>query len=547
VSVPKRTALIASILGSGIVFLDGTIVNVALPAIRSSLHGGLAEQQWIVEAYLLTLSSLLLVGGSLGDLFGRRRVFAIGLTGFGICSLLCAVAPSSRVLIAARAVQGVAGALLVPSTLALIMDVFPESERAPAIGTWTAWTGIATVIGPLGGGALVQAASWRWIFAINLVPVAITLWMLRKLPADTRTPGHVDWLGAVLCTLGLGGPVFALIEQPRYGWGNPRVAIPLIAGLALLAGFIVWEQRTPEPMMPLRLFRSRNFTVGNLTTLTLYAGLGVATFFLVLFVQQVDGYTPIQAGLLLLPITIIIFALSRRFGALADRIGPRVFMAGGPIVAGIGLLLLMRTGAHANYASTILPGVLVFGLGLAATVAPLTATVLASVERGHSGLASGVNNAIARVAGLLAIAALGAVVSASFTHRLDRDLANRPLSPPARAAVNKDRTRPLVIDTSGVPAPERPIVRLALVDASVSAFRLGMGIAAALAVLGGVLSLIGIENPRREVRCEECPGGALLVSAPGAGTRSGTGALGTDPRPARGARSRAAQATPRRR
>jgi EmrB/QacA subfamily drug resistance transporter len=493
------------------VFLDGTIVNVALPAIRNDLHGGLAQQQWIVEAYLLALSSLLLIGGSLGDLLGRRRVFAAGLVGFGACSLLCAVAPDSNFLIGARAVQGVFGALLVPSTLALIMDRFPEDERPAAIGSWTAWTGIATVIGPLGGGALVQLASWRFIFAVNLVPVAITLWLLTRLEGDTREPGHVDVVGAILCALGLGGPVFALIEQPTYGWGDARVAVPLIAGVVLFVLFLVWEGRSPAPMMPLHLFKSRNFAIGNLTTLTLYAGLGVATFFLVLFLQQVGGYRPIEAGLALLPLTVIMFLLSRRFAALADRIGPHYFMGFGPIVAGAGLLLLVRANSSATYATQILPGVLVFGLGLSATVAPLTATVLGSVEPGHSGVASGVNNAVARVAGLLAIAALGAVISTTFSHRLQHDVAGKQLSPQATRAVVADRTRALVINVSGVPAPEREEVRHALVDASVYAFRISMGISAALAALGGIVALIGIENPRRKVPCADCPGGALAV------------------------------------
>jgi EmrB/QacA subfamily drug resistance transporter len=505
----KRIVLVASILGSGVVFLDSTIVNVALPAIRASLHGGLSEQQWVVEAYLLTLSSLLLVGGSLGDLLGRRRVFAAGLLAFGTCSLLCAIAPNSALLIGARAVQGIAGALLVPSTLALIMDTFPENERAGAIGTWTAWTGVATVVGPLGGGALVQAASWRWIFAINLIPVAITLLLLRELPSDTRTPGHIDIPGALLCALGLGGPVFALIEQPQYGWGAGRVAIPLVVGMLLLVAFVAWERRSPQPMMPLHLFRSRNFTVGNLTTLTLYAGLGVATFFLVLFIQQVGGYTPLAAGTALLPLTLIMFVFARRFGVLADRFGPHAFMGAGPIIAGAGLLLLLRTDASANYLTMILPGMLVFGLGLSMTVAPLTATVLGAVEAGHSGLASGVNNAVARVAGLLAIAALGAVVANSFTTSLDKQLSGRPLSAQGRAAVARARTRPLVTTASGAPVSERPTIHAALVDASVHSFRVGVGIGAGLAVLGGVVALVGIENPRRRVSCADCPGGAL--------------------------------------
>lgn len=508
----KQVALVAAILGSGVVFLDGTIVNVALPAIRQSLHGALAEQQWVVEAYLLTLSSLLLIGGSLGDLFGRRRVFTIGLVWFGVCSLLCAVAPDSAVLIGARAAQGVGGALLVPSTLALIMDNFEDHERATAIGSWTAWTGIVTVIGPLAGGVLVQAASWRWIFAVNVFPVVATLIMLRRLPADSRSPGHVDILGALLCALGLGGPVFALIEQPSYGWGSPVVLVPLIAGVALLIAFVMWERRSPHPMMPLTLFRSRNFSVGNLTTFTLYAGLGVATFFVVVFIQQVGGYTPVQAGLALLPLTVMMFTLSRRFGALADRIGPHRFMAAGPMIAGAGLLLLMRTNAEANYLTQIFPGVIVFGLGLAMTVAPLTATVLGSVEPGHSGLASGVNNAVARVAGLIAIAALGAVVSGSFQARLDNQLSGRPLTAQSRAAVAVARTRPLVTSVQGVAPPQRPLVHTALVNASVYAFRIGMLIAAALALLGGLVSLVGIVNPRRRVESAACSGGPLGIS-----------------------------------
>lgn len=509
----KQLTLVACILGSGIVFLDGTIVNVALPAIRTSLHGSLADQQWVVEAYLLTLSSLLLVGGSLGDLLGRRRVFAAGLAGFGACSALCALAPSSGLLIGARAVQGAAGALLVPSTLALITDTFTGRERAAAIGSWTAWTGVATVIGPLGGGALVQAGSWRWIFAINLVPVLVTLALLRRLRTGERSPGHVDALGASLCGLGLGGPVFALIGAPRYGWSAPLVLVPIIGGVLLLVAFLAWERRAPEPMMPLSLFAVRNFAVGNLTTLMLYAGLGIAAFFVVLFIQQVGGYTPLQSGLSLLPITLMIFLFSRRFGVLADRFGPHLFMALGPLIAGAGLLELVRVGAHPDYPGTILPGVAVFGLGMATTIAPLTATVLGSVAPGHSGLASGVNNAVARVASLLAIAALGAVVSASFAGRLDHDLATRALSPQARAVVARDRTRPFVTDVSGVPRGARHTLHAALVDASVHAFRIGIGISGGLALVGGVLAAFGIQNPRRTVSSADCSGGALAPAS----------------------------------
>ncbi|MBV9806526.1 MAG: MFS transporter [Solirubrobacterales bacterium] len=480
----KRAVLIASILGSGIVFLDQTIVNVALPAIRSSLHGSLADQQWVVEGYLLTLAALLLLGGSLGDVLGRRRVFTAGLIGFGACSLACALAPTAPFLIIARALQGMAGALLVPSTLALIVDHYEPDERGAAIGTWTAWTGVATVIGPVGGGALVEAASWRWIFLINLIPVAVTVALLRRLPPDHPQAGRIDWIGGLLCVLGLGGPVFGLIEQARNGFGDPRVLVPLIGGFALLAGFLAWERRAPEPMMPLHLFAVRNFTVGNLTTLSVYGGLAVFTFFLVVFIQQVGGYTPLAAGLSLLPITLMMFALSRRFGALAGRFGPRPFMSAGPIVAGAGLLLFARAGIKPSYPGVVLPGVLVFGLGLAATVAPLTATVLGSVPARHSGLASGTNNAVARVAGLLAIAVVGAAVSAGFTSRLEHDLARTRVS---RAVVQSASRRPLV--TSG---PRT--IHHALVDASIHAFRLGMVIAAALVALGGLIAAVGIES-----------------------------------------------------
>jgi len=403
----KNIALIASILGSGIVFLDATIVNVALPAIRSSLHGGLAEQQWVVEAYLLTLASLLLVGGSLGDLFGRRRVFAIGLVGFGCCSLLCAVAPSSGMLIGARAVQGIAGALLVPSTLALIIDTFGENERAGAIGTWTAFTGVATVIGPLGGGALVQAASWRWIFAINLVPVAITLWLLSRLPSDKRNPGHVDIVGAALCVFGLGGPVFALIEQPQRGWGDPLILGAFLGGAACLGAFVAYELRAPMPMLPLRLFRLRNFSVTNVETLSVYGGLSALTTFLTLYLIEFAGFSALQAGISLLPVTVVMFFLSPRTGRFSMQFGPRLFMALGPIVAGLGVLAYTRLPQDVNYWVDVLPALLVFSLGLSLTVAPLTTTVLADARAGDAGVASGVNNAVARIAGLLAIAILG--------------------------------------------------------------------------------------------------------------------------------------------
>jgi hypothetical protein len=342
--------------------------------------------------------------------------------------------------------------------------------------------------------------------------VLVALWLLRYAPAGERIKDvRVDWLGALLAALGLAGPVFALIEQPQRGWSSPLVYIPLLGGLALSAAFIWWEGHTRDPMLPLDLFKSRNFAVGNLTTFALYAGLSAATFLLALFLQEAAGYTALEAGLSLLPLTVITFALSRRFGALADRIGPRPFMGFGPIIAGAGLLLMLRINIDADYVTQVLPGVLVFGLGLAMTVAPLTATVLAGAPAHHSGIASGVNNAVARVAGLLAIAVVGAIAAHQFAATLDSKLPLRTMSTQTQHVVATMKKRTLVTNASAAPAADRPRVQSALEDASVKAFRLGIGIAGLLAVAGGIVSLIGLEGRRRRaVKAECCPGGAIV-------------------------------------
>jgi EmrB/QacA subfamily drug resistance transporter len=509
----KRLALLAAILGSFVAALDASAVNVALPAIESDLGGGLAGQQWVSNAYLLTLGSLILVGGSLGDLYGERRIFTLGVVGFGVVSVICAIAPSIEVLVAGRALQGVFGALLTPSALAVIVSSFPPDERGAAIGSWTAWGGIAFVIGPLLGGWLIDVATWRWLFAINVPFVVATVIIVRMAVSERVREGpqvRLDFLGATLCALGLAGPVFALIRQPSVGWGSPEVLVPALAGLVMLALFIAHEARTLHPMLPLGLFRRRNFSIGNLETLAMYGGLSAVLFFLVLFLQQVAGYDALQAGLATMPITIVMFTLSRRAGRLADRFGPRLFMGGGPLVAAAGLAMLMRIDAHVDYFTDVLPALLIFALGLSATVAPLTATVLADADENNAGIASGVNNAVARVAGLLAVAALGAVVAGQFGATIDHRLAGQQLSPAAQRVVSEATDRTLArADPDGLPPAEARVVTQAAQDAAVTAFHRGVGIAAALVALGGLLGVAGIRNPRRAVPCEDCAGGQL--------------------------------------
>jgi EmrB/QacA subfamily drug resistance transporter len=509
----KRLTLVAAILGSSIAILDSSVVSVALPSIQRGLGGGLAGQQWVSNAYLLTLGSLILLGGSLGDIFGERRVFALGVGGFGAASLLCALAPSIGLLIAFRALQGVAGALLTPSSLAVIVAVFPERERGPAIGAWTAWGTIAGALGPLVAGVILNVASWRWIFVINVPLVLVCLWLiLRVVPATTatNTTRRVDVVGAVLCVLGLGGAVFALIEQPRLGWSSPGVSVSLVGGVLAFAAFLIYESRARDPMLRLELFRSRNFAVGNVETLALYGGLSALFFFLVLYLQQVAGYSPLESGLALLPESLVMFALSSRFGALADRFGPRLFMGGGPLIAGAGMLMLLGLGVQVDYLTEVLPGVLLFSLGLAITVAPLTAAILAGIEEAEAGIGSAVNNAVARVAGLIATVAIGAVVAGQFSASLDHKLAGRPLTPRGQVAVAQAKQltlgRPSV---AGLPPREAAAITVASGQSSLEAFRVSIGIASALVIIGGLIGAAGIRNPRRVVRASQCSGGQL--------------------------------------
>jgi EmrB/QacA subfamily drug resistance transporter len=509
----KTLVLVAAILGTTVVTVDSTVVNVALPAIADDLGGGLAGQQWTSNAYLVTLGSLLLIGGSLGDLFGERRVFVLGVGGFGVTSIFCAVAPTIELLVLARALQGVSGALLTPAALAVIVAVFPPDERGKAVGAWTAWGGIGTVLGPLIGGQLVDTASWRWIFAINVPIVAVTMLLtLRVVPEGRARPAdaRVDVVGAALCALGLAAMTFGLIEQPLRGFGDPAVFLPLALGALLFGGFLAWEARSPHPMLPLDLFKRHNFTFGNIETFAMYAGLGLLFFFLVLFLQQVAGYSALAAGTAGLPVTIVMFLLSTRFGMLADRHGPRFFMGVGPLVAAAGLAWFLGLDADVDYLTDLLPGLLLFALGLSITVAPLTATVLADADEHNAGIASGVNNAIARVAGLVAIAAVGALVAASFGSTLEDDLGEAVSRPEVAAAVAKAKKQPLAeVSVQGVPEDVQRSVTDAAEDASVTSFHVGIWIATVLVALGGVLGLVGIRNPRRRVDARDCPGGQL--------------------------------------
>lgn len=422
-SLQLRVLLIA-ILASFVAFLDGAVINVALPAIDSEFGGGLPLQQWVVDAYLVTLGSLILIAGSLSDVFGRKRVLYAGLIGFGVTSLLCAFAPNGVFLVVSRALQGVAGALLVPSSLAIIISRFEGQAQAKAIGRWTAWTGIAMIAGPVVGGVFVDTLSWRWVFVINVVPIAITLLLMLTLgETDRGAGGRIDVLGAVLGSLGLAGTVFALIEQGSYGWGSPRVWIPFVVGVLSLIGFFVAETRVKQPMLPLGLFSVHNFWVGNLATAFVYGALSFGPLMVTLYLQQVAGFAATAAGFVFIPSTICMLLLSGYFGGLAGRYGPRFFMAVGPIVASAGFLWMLLMGDHVDYWLNLLPGVLLFGVGLSMTVAPLTSAILGSIHPGQAGIGSAVNNAVARIAGLITVAMAGIVIG----QQLDTDGMHRAM------------------------------------------------------------------------------------------------------------------------
>lgn len=481
--------LAATILGSSMAFIDGTAVNVALPALQAGLGATVAEVQWVVEAYALFLSALLLVGGSLGDRFGRRRIYLLGVAGFALASVACGFAATIDQLIVARAAQGIAAALLVPGSLALLSASFDEKQRGRAIGTWSGFSAITAAVGPLLGGWLIDHVSWRWIFFLNIpLAAAVILISLRFVPEsrDDQAEG-TDWAGAALATLGLGGLTFGLIESSRLGWSDPRVWGALVAGVIAIAGFLVVEARIASPMMPLSLFRSRTFTGANLLTLWLYAALGGALFFLPFNLIQVRGYSATEAGAALLPFVLFMFFLSRWSGGLVDRYGARLPLVIGPAVASLGFALFAVLASRDDYWTGFLPAILVLGLGMAISVAPLTATVMRTVEERHAGIASGINNAVSRSAGLLAVAAMGLMMLGLFGRGLDRRLDNADLPPEARRAVDGQREKLAALEIpAGLSEPVRARAEAAVDEAFLDGYRGVMLTAAGLALLASL-------------------------------------------------------------
>jgi EmrB/QacA subfamily drug resistance transporter len=493
-----RWVLAAAILGSSLSFIDGTVVMVALPAIGKELGSAGADLQWVVASYALFLSALLLVGGSLADRFGRRRVYALGVTLFTAASVLCGFAPTMKWLILARGLQGVGAALLVPGSLALLSASFSPSERGPAIGMWSGFSGVATAIGPLLGGWLVNH-SWRWAFFLNVPIAAVVLFCLRRVP-ESRNPEarRIDLPGAILATVGLGGVVFGLIEAPRRGWGDPAILAASGLGIACLAGFLFVESRSRIPMLPLSLFRSPTFAGANLLTLLLYGALSAVFYFLPLNWIQVQGYTPLEAGAALLPFILILFLLSRWSGGLVARVGARRPLIVGPLLVAAGFLILSRAGVGGTYFPAFFPGIVVVGLGMAVSIAPLTTAVMNAVKPEHAGLASGVNNAASRVAGLLTVALFGLVLFHTFSPELERRVADLPIGESARQEVLAHRGELGAAEPSAGLAPaEASSVREAIAGSFVAGFRSVLYFSAALSVLAAACAFLWIDRRGR--------------------------------------------------
>jgi EmrB/QacA subfamily drug resistance transporter len=485
-------------------FIDGTVVNVALPALQADLKASLADVQWVIEAYSLLLAALLLVGGSLGDHYGRRRIFMIGVAIFAAASTWCGLAGGIHQLIAARAVQGFGAALLVPGSLAIISSAFPEKERGRAIGTWSGFSAITAAIGPVLGGWLIDHVSWRAVFFIN-IPLAITVIVMavRHVPESIGSAkGRLDWWGAALTTIGLGTLVFALIESSRFTFTHPVVIVSLVASGICFIAFILVERRRHDPMLPMELFRSRTFTGANLLTLFLYGALSGTLFFFPMNLIQVQRYSPTQAGAALLPLILIIFLLSRWSGGLVHRYGAKIPLVIGPLIAAGGFALFLVPSLGGSYWRTFFPAVVVLGIGMAVSVAPLTTTVMNAVAQERAGIASGVNNAVSRIAGLLAIAVLGIVMLHSFNHALDARVADLNLPQAAQKSLETERAKLAGADVSRMTPEVRTPLKEAINYSFVDAFRRVMLIGAALAIASAIAAWVLIEARPTALRAE---------------------------------------------
>ena len=483
----QRWTLIATILASAMTFIDGTVVNVALPALQADLHATITDVQWVVESYTLFLSALILVGGAMGDQFGRKRAFLFGVVSFTAASIFCGFAPSPRVLIVARALQGIGAGFLVPGSLAIISATFDDTERGRAIGTWSGFSAITTALGPVIGGWLIEHVSWRAAFFLN-VPLALVVVILSlRFMDESRDPSRsarIDWLGAVLGIAGLGGLVFGLLEWAPLGPSHPLVIGSLALGAVCLVLLVVVERRARNPMMPLRLFRSRTFTLTNILTLLLYGALGIVLFLLPLDLIQVQHYSATAAGAALVPLAVIMFALSRWAGGLVNRVGPRLPLTAGPAIAALGIALFARGAIGDSYWSSVFPAVCLLGIGMTITVAPLTTTVMGAVDAAHSGVASGINNTVARMAGLLTIAVFGVLLSRRFDADVKPRLDHLALPPAVRVQIDKELPKMAGADLKSVPVGnrERAIVQQSIDEAFVSGYRLVVFGAAILAL-----------------------------------------------------------------
>ena len=513
-STSGRWVLAATIIASGMGFMDGTIVNVALPVIQAELNASAVDALWIVESYALMLAALILVGGSLGDHYGRRRVFMAGVALFTAASVWCGLAPGPEQLIVARTVQGIGGALMIPGSLAIISASFPEEGRGKAIGTWSGFSGVTAAIGPVVGGFLIDNVSWRAAFLINIPLALLVLFICVRHVPESRDPdaARLDFPGAAFATVGLGGLVFGLIEASNRGFSDPLVFGPLAVGAAGLAAFVYAEHRSREPMMPLSLFRSRNFSGANLLTLLLYMGLGGALYFFPFVLIQVHGYSATAAGSAFLPFIVLTFLLSRWAGGLVTSVGPKVPLTVGPTITAAGFLLFALPGTGGSYWTTFFPAVVVMGFGMSLVIAPLTTTAMNSVSGSHSGLASGVNNAVSRTASLLAVAIMGVLVFAAFATSLDARLSDLGLSGEARAAMEEQKPDlGAAVPPEGVGAGTAAQIERAVDESFVAGFRLAMYVAAGLALASALASALIIEGKGRPERARGARGEAAAA------------------------------------